>query len=32
VAADGNRTVYPGQRTIIFSRGNGEDVTIPVTL
>ena len=32
VMADGNSTVYPGQRDIIFSRGNGQDVTIPVTL
>jgi hypothetical protein len=28
----GERIVYRGQRNIIFSRGNGADVTISVTL
>lgn len=29
---DGNKTVTPGQRSILFSRGTGVDVSIPVTL
>jgi hypothetical protein len=29
---DGNKTIISGQRSILFSRGNGVDVTIPVTL
>lgn len=28
----GNKTMYPGERTIIVSRGNGQDVEISVTL
>lgn len=30
--ADGNKTVVAGTRNVVFSRGNGEDVSIPVTL
>ena len=30
--ADGNKTVVAGQRDLIFSRGNGVDVTIPIIL
>ena len=29
---DGNKTVIPGQRNIVFSRGTGNDVAIPITL
>jgi hypothetical protein len=32
VTTDGNSTVYPGDRSIVFSRGNGVDVVVPVTL
>jgi hypothetical protein len=32
VGADGNKTMYAGERTVIFTRGNGEDVEIKVTL
>ena len=30
--ADGNKTVVGGLRNIVFSRGHGEDVSIPITL
>jgi len=29
---DGNKTVVPGARALVFSRGTGQDVTIPVTI
>jgi hypothetical protein len=30
--ADGSRRLYTGTHDLIFSRGNGADVTVPVTV
>jgi hypothetical protein len=32
VNAAGNRTLYPGLHSLVFSRGHGDEVTINVTL
>jgi hypothetical protein len=32
VNADGNRTLYPGEHSLVFSRGHGAEVAVNVTL
>lgn len=32
VTANGNRTIYHGNHSVVFSRGHGQEVVIPITV